>query len=93
MTGVEMQHIPYKGAGPALIDLIGGQVHVLFDNLPSSIGHIKAGKLRALAVTTAKRSAALPDVPTVAIRCPVTKRVPGSECRCRKERPPRSSTS
>ncbi len=70
MTGVEMQHIPYKGAGPALIDLIGGQVHVLFDNLPSSIGHIKAGKLRALAVTTAKRSAALPDVPTVADTVP-----------------------
>jgi tripartite-type tricarboxylate transporter receptor subunit TctC len=66
MTGVDMQHVPYKGAGPALIDLIGGQVHVLFDNLPSSIGHIKAGKLRALAVTTAKRSSALPDVPTVA---------------------------
>jgi tripartite-type tricarboxylate transporter receptor subunit TctC len=67
MTGIEMQHVPYKGSGPALIDLMGAQgVHVLFDNLPSSIGHIKAGKLRALAVTTARRSAALPDVPTVA---------------------------
>ena len=66
MTGVQMQHIPYKGSGPALIDLIAGQVDVLFDNLPSSIGHIKSGKLRALAVTTAKRSTALPDVPTVA---------------------------
>jgi tripartite-type tricarboxylate transporter receptor subunit TctC len=65
MTGVDMQHVPYKGAGPALIELIGGQVHVLFDNLPSSIGHIKAGELRALGVTTLKRSAALPDVPTV----------------------------
>lgn len=65
MTGVQMQHIPYKGAGPALIELIGGQVHVLFDNLPSSIGHIKSGELRALAVTTLKRSAALPDVPTL----------------------------
>jgi tripartite-type tricarboxylate transporter receptor subunit TctC len=65
MTGVQMQHIPYKGAGPALIDLIGGQVQVLFDNLPSSIGYIKAGRLRALGVTTAKRSPALPDVPTV----------------------------
>jgi tripartite-type tricarboxylate transporter receptor subunit TctC len=65
MTGVEMQHVPYKGAGPALIDLIAGQVQVLFDNLPSSIGYIKGGKLRALGVTTAKRSAALPDVPTV----------------------------
>ena len=65
MTGVQMQHIPYKGAGPALIELIGGQVQVLFDNLPSSIGHIKSGDLRALGVTTLKRSAALPDVPTV----------------------------
>jgi tripartite-type tricarboxylate transporter receptor subunit TctC len=65
MTGIEMQHVPYKGAGPALIELIAGQVHVLFDNLPSSIGHIKAGELRALGVTTLKRSAALPDVPSV----------------------------
>jgi tripartite-type tricarboxylate transporter receptor subunit TctC len=71
MTGIEMQHVPYKGAGPALIDLMGGQgVHVLFDNLPSSIGHIKGGKLRALAVTTVKRSSALPDVPTVADTVP-----------------------
>jgi tripartite-type tricarboxylate transporter receptor subunit TctC len=65
MTGITMLHVPYKGAGPALIDLIGGQVQVLFDNLPSSIGHIKSGELRALAVTTLKRSPALPDVPTV----------------------------
>jgi tripartite-type tricarboxylate transporter receptor subunit TctC len=65
MTGVEMQHIPYKGAGPALIDLIAGQVQVLFDNMPSSIGYIKSGKLRALGVTTAKRSPVLPDVPAV----------------------------
>ena len=65
MTGVKMTHVPYRGAGPALIDLIAGQVHVLFDNLPSSIEHIKAGKLRALAVTTAVRTETLPDVPTV----------------------------
>jgi tripartite-type tricarboxylate transporter receptor subunit TctC len=65
MTGVDMIHVPYKGAGPALVDLIGGQVHVLFDNLPSSIEYIKSGKLRALAVTTLKRATALPDVPTV----------------------------
>jgi tripartite-type tricarboxylate transporter receptor subunit TctC len=65
MTGIDMQHVPYKGAGPALIELIGGQVQVLFDNLPSSIGHIKSGDIRALAVTTIKRSPALPDVPTV----------------------------
>jgi tripartite-type tricarboxylate transporter receptor subunit TctC len=65
MTGIDMQHVPYKGAGPALIEIIGGQVQVLFDNLPSSIGHIKSGDIRALAVTTLKRSPALPDVPTV----------------------------
>jgi tripartite-type tricarboxylate transporter receptor subunit TctC len=57
--------VPYKGSGPALIDLMAGQVQVLFDNLPASIGYIKAGKLRALGVTTLKRSPALPDVPTV----------------------------
>jgi tripartite-type tricarboxylate transporter receptor subunit TctC len=65
MTGCNMVHVPYKGAGPAIQDLIPGQVHVLFDNLPSSIGHIKGGKLRALAVTSAQRSPELPDVPTV----------------------------
>jgi tripartite-type tricarboxylate transporter receptor subunit TctC len=61
-----MLHVPYKGAAPALIDLIAGHVHVLFDNLPSSIQYIRGGELRALGVTTQKRSAALPDVPTVA---------------------------
>ena len=66
MTGCDMVHVPYKGAGPALTDLMGGQVHVLFDNLPSSINHIKGGKLRALAVTSEQRDGALPDVPTVA---------------------------
>lgn len=70
MTGVEMVHVPYRGAGPALIDMISGQAHVLFDNLPSSIGHIRAGSLRALGVTTAERSPALPDVPTVAETVP-----------------------
>ncbi|MEO7337782.1 MAG: tripartite tricarboxylate transporter substrate-binding protein, partial [Caldimonas sp.] len=55
MTGCDMVHVPYKGAGPALIDLIGGQVQVLFDNLPSSVGHIKSGKLRALGVTSQER--------------------------------------
>ena len=66
MAGVDLTHVPYKGAGPALIDLIGGQVHVIFDNLPSSIEYIRGGKLRALGVTTARRSAALPETPTVA---------------------------
>jgi len=65
MTGTKMTHVPYKGSAPMLTDLLGGQVQVTFDNLPSSIEHIKAGKLRALAVTTAKRSEELHDVPTV----------------------------
>jgi tripartite-type tricarboxylate transporter receptor subunit TctC len=66
MAGVEMQHIPYKGSAPAMTDLLGGQTAVMFDNMPSAIGHVKAGKLRPLAVTTPKRSPALPDVPTIA---------------------------
>jgi tripartite-type tricarboxylate transporter receptor subunit TctC len=70
MTGVQMTHIPYKGSAPALTDLIAGTVHVMFDNMPSSLAHIQGGKLRALAVTTAKRSDALPDVPTVADTVP-----------------------
>lgn len=70
MTGVKMTHVPYKGSAPMLTDLLGGQVQVTFDNMPSSISHIKAGKLRALAVTTATRSPELPDVPTVAETVP-----------------------
>jgi tripartite-type tricarboxylate transporter receptor subunit TctC len=70
MTGVDMQHVPYRGAGLALADLMGGQVQVMFDNLPSSIEHIKAGNLRPLAVTSAMRSETLPDVPTVAAFVP-----------------------
>lgn len=70
MTGVNMVHVPYRGAGPALVDMLGGQVQVMFDNMPSSIGYIRAGKLRALAVTTAERSKELPDVPTVAESVP-----------------------
>jgi tripartite-type tricarboxylate transporter receptor subunit TctC len=66
MTGIDMTHVPYRGSAPALTDLIGGTVHVMFDNMPSSLPHIQAGKLRALGVTTAQRSPALPDVPTVA---------------------------
>jgi tripartite-type tricarboxylate transporter receptor subunit TctC len=69
MTGIDMKHVPYKGAGPAINDLIGGQVDVLFDNMPSIIGHIRGGSLRALAVTSAQRSPAL-DVPTVAETVP-----------------------
>ena len=65
MTGVDMVHVPYRGAAPALTDLLGGQVQVMFGTMPASIEHIRAGKLRALAVTTATRSEALPDIPTV----------------------------
>jgi len=65
MTGTFMTHIPYRGSGPALMDMVGGSADVMFDNLPASMQQIKGGKLIALAVTSAKRSAALPDVPTV----------------------------
>jgi tripartite-type tricarboxylate transporter receptor subunit TctC len=65
MTGVDMLHVPYRGAGPALTDLLGGQVQVMFGTMPSSIEYIRTGRLRALAVTTATRSQALPEVPTV----------------------------
>src|SRR6516162_373763 len=70
MTGVELTNIPYKGSAPALTDLIAGTVQLIFDNMPPSLPHIRAGKLRALAVTTATRSEALPDVPTVAETVP-----------------------
>jgi tripartite-type tricarboxylate transporter receptor subunit TctC len=66
MTGINMIHVPYRGAAPALTDLISGQVHVMFDNVPSSLPFIKAGKLRPLAVTTSIRSEVLPELPTVA---------------------------
>ena len=65
MTGIDMVHIPYKGAAPALNDLLGGQIPVMFDSVPGVLQHIQAGKLRALGVTSLKRSAALPDVPTL----------------------------
>jgi tripartite-type tricarboxylate transporter receptor subunit TctC len=70
MTGCDMLHVPFKGAGPALTELIAGTVHVLFDNLPSSAGHIKGGRIRALAVTSAEREPSLPGVPTVAETVP-----------------------
>lgn len=65
MAGVYMVHFPYRGSGPALMDMVSGNMDVMFDNLPSSLPHIKAGKLKALAVTSRQRSAALPDVPTI----------------------------
>jgi len=73
MTGVNIVHVPYRGTGPALIDLLGGQVQVMFDAMPASIEYIRAGKLRALAVTTTMRSEALPDIP------PMSDFVPGYE--------------
>ncbi|KQV29168.1 ABC transporter substrate-binding protein [Rhizobium sp. Root73] len=70
MADVSMQHVPYKGSGPALNDVIGNQVPIMFDNLPSSSGHIKSGTLRALAVTTKERAPSFPDVPTIAETIP-----------------------
>jgi tripartite-type tricarboxylate transporter receptor subunit TctC len=66
MAGVNMVHVPYRGGAPALTDMLAGQVQVMFDNLPTSIEHIRAGKLRPLAITSSTRSELLPDVPTLA---------------------------
>ena len=80
-TGVQMQHVPYKGSAPALSDLFGGQVQLMFDNLPSALPHIKGGKLKALAVTSATRAPALPDLPTMPKRAfPGSRRRAGSAC-------------
>ena len=65
-AGIDMIHVPYKGSGPATIDLVAGQVHLMLNNILPAVPHIKTGRLRALAVTTARRSAALPDLPTIA---------------------------
>jgi tripartite-type tricarboxylate transporter receptor subunit TctC len=70
MTGINMVHVPYRGGAPALTDLIAGQVQVMFDNVPTSAEHIKAGRLRGLAVTSTARSEVLPDLPTVAEMLP-----------------------
>jgi tripartite-type tricarboxylate transporter receptor subunit TctC len=66
MLGLDIIHVPYKGSGPAVSDLMGGQVNLMFDNIPSAISHVRSGKLRALATTGPKRAATLPDLPTVA---------------------------
>jgi len=66
MAKVDMIHVPYKGSAPAVSDLIGGQIDIMFDNMPSAIQHVRSGRLKAIAVTTAKRSPELPDVPTIA---------------------------
>ncbi|MGY3107311.1 tripartite-type tricarboxylate transporter receptor subunit TctC [Bradyrhizobium sp. LM6.9] len=65
LTGCKMQHVPYRGAAPAITDMLGGQVQVIFDNMPSIIQHIRSGSLRAIGVTTAERSPQLPDVPAI----------------------------
>jgi tripartite-type tricarboxylate transporter receptor subunit TctC len=70
MSGAKMLHVPYRGAAPAITDLLGNRVQVIFDNMPSIVGHIRGGAVRALAVTTAERSPELPDVPTVAETIP-----------------------
>ena len=94
MAGVQMTHVPYKGSAPALQDLIGGQVQLMFDNLPPSLPQIKAGKLRALAVTSATRAPALPDVTDRSPRpgFPASRRRRGSACSLPPGRRRRSST-
>src|SRR5262249_6397689 len=78
MAGVDMRHVPYRGSAPALIDLLSGEVQAMFDLMPASIGYIRAGKLRALAVTTSMTSEALPDLPTVNKFCLAMRRVLGT---------------
>ena len=70
MAGVDITHTPYKGSGPALTDVLGNQVPIIFDNLPSASGHIASGKLRALGVTTAERAPSFPDIPAIAETLP-----------------------
>ena len=88
-----MVHVPYRGGAPATTDLLGGQVQVIFSPLPESIEHIRAGKLRPLAVTTATRLEVLPDIPTVEASCRVTKRAAGKESEPQETHPLKSSTS
>jgi tripartite-type tricarboxylate transporter receptor subunit TctC len=92
MTGINMVHVPYRGAGPALTDLIGGQVQIEFDNLTSSIEYIRTGKLRALAVTTASRLDALPDIRLWPSLCLVMRRAPFWALVLPETRPLKSST-
>ena len=80
MAGVNMTHVPYRGSTPLVTDLLGGQVQAAFDNLPASIEHIRAGRLRALAVSTADRAEQLPNVPRWPSSCRASKRAPGSAC-------------
>src|SRR5262249_34938411 len=92
MAGIDMLHVPYRGGAPALIDLLSGQVQVMFDTIPQGIEYIRDGKLRALAVTTAPRSPALPDVPSMSDFVPVSRQAAGGGSRRRRTRPRTSST-
>ena len=83
LTGVQMLHVPYKGAGPALTDLVGGRTQVMFDVLAASIGFIQAGQLRPLAICSKSRSPALPDLPPLSDSFPALKRPPGTASACR----------
>jgi tripartite-type tricarboxylate transporter receptor subunit TctC len=92
MTGVDIRHVPYRGSAPALIDLLSGEVQVMFDLLPASIGYVRAGKLRALAITSSMPSEALPNLPTVDRFLRATRRAPGTAWPCPGTRRLRSST-
>ena len=92
MTGINIVDVPYRGGAPALTDLIAGQVHVMFDNLPTSAEHVKSGRLRGLAVTGTARSHVLPDLPTVADFLPGYEASAGTAWARPGTRPPRSST-
>jgi tripartite-type tricarboxylate transporter receptor subunit TctC len=93
MTGVNLVHVPYRGAAPAVADLLAGQVQVFFDPIPNSIGYIRSGKVRPLAITSATRSEALPECRLSVSLCRATKRVSGSASAPPRPRRPRSSTS
>jgi tripartite-type tricarboxylate transporter receptor subunit TctC len=92
MTGITMQHVPYRGSAPAMQDLLSNRVQVMFDNLPGSVEHIKAGTLRALGVTAGKRAAAIPDVPTIGETVPGYEAVVWYGTWRPRARRPRSST-
>jgi tripartite-type tricarboxylate transporter receptor subunit TctC len=92
MTGINMQHVPYRGSAPAMQDLLSNRVQVMFDNLPGSVEHIKAGTLRALGVTAGKRAAAIPDVPTIGETVPGYEAVVWYGIVAPTGTPPRSST-
>ena len=93
MTGVNMVHVPYRGAAPAVMDLIAGQVQIVFDNMPGSIEHIRAGKLRSLAVTTTRARRRCRLCRWSPISCRASRPAPSTAWACRRARRPRSSTS